>query len=132
MPPQSKIRRCMECKSLFEGNIDTSCPSCGSTKSSPAYNIDPHEKIVTAEPPDRIRYCPECRTEMRKGFIVERNTPLQLSTIGEGVYWTPGEAGVLGQRVALKAYMCPNCGYMSTYARFLKRDHETILKAGTT
>ena len=68
---------------------------------------------------------------MRVGFIVERESPLSLWTYGSGVYWTPGEAGMIGERVAVKAYACPECGYIEHYIRYLDRDKNTILSAPT-
>jgi hypothetical protein len=77
------------------------------------------------------RRCPECGTAMRLGFLVERNAPLQIITLGEGVYWTPDEAGLIGTRVALKSYACPECGYITLYVRRLDTDKNTILSAPT-
>jgi len=77
------------------------------------------------------RLCPECRTVMRLGFLVERNSPLSFTTLGEGVYWTPCEEGLIGTRVALKSYACPECGYVTLYVRRLDQDRNIILKAPT-
>lgn len=68
---------------------------------------------------------------MRAGFIVERKSPLSLWTYGSGIYWTPGEAGVAGDRVAVKAYACPQCGYIEYYIRYLDEDKKTIIRAPT-
>ena len=69
---------------------------------------------------------------MKVGFMVERDSTLAFWTLGQGVYWTPGEAGVIGDRVALKAYACPQCGYIKHHARPLKKDRAVILRAPTT
>jgi hypothetical protein len=66
------------------------------------------------------------------GFVVEKDSPLSLFTAGSGIYWTPGEAGVMGDRVGIKAYACPECGYIEHYVRNLKRDKNTVLSASTT
>ena len=47
---------------------------------------------------------------MASGFIIETNVPLDTTTIGEGIYWTGGEWGIVGSRIALKAYACPKFG----------------------
>ena len=75
--------------------------------------------------------CPKCNTLMRRGFMVERNTPLQVATIGEGIYWSPDEKGWIMKRLAVKAYACPECGYIEHYIRRLDVDRFTILKAPT-
>jgi len=69
---------------------------------------------------------------MRVGFLVERDSPLALWTLGEGIYWTPGEAGMIGERVGVKAYACPQCGYIEHYVRRLEKDRAVILRAPTT
>lgn len=76
--------------------------------------------------------CPKCGSIMRAGFVVEKDSPLSLFTAGSGIYWTPFEGGVMGQRVGLKAYACPACGYIEHYGRNLDRDLNTILSASTT
>ena len=75
------------------------------------------------------KLCPKCGTVMRHGYVVERDSPLSLWTAGQGIYWTPGEGGVIGERVALKAYACPQCGYVEHYVRRLEQDRNTILSA---
>ncbi len=65
---------------------------------------------------------------MRVGFMVERDSPLALLTLGEGIYWTPGEAGVIGDRIAVRAYACPQCGYIEQYIRRLQKDRNAILE----
>jgi hypothetical protein len=37
---------------------------------------------------------------MTSGFIVEKNFPLDIATIGEGIYWTSDEWGTVGSRIA--------------------------------
>jgi len=69
---------------------------------------------------------------MRAGFMVERDSPLSLWTYGQGIYWTPGEAGVAGERVGVKAYACPECGYIEHYIRRPERDKSIIMSAPTT
>lgn len=64
--------------------------------------------------------------------MVERDSPLHIWTIGEGIYWSPGEEGVIGSRVGVKAYACPECGYIEHYVRRLEKDKSTILRAPTT
>ena len=67
----------------------------------------------------------------KSGFLVERDSPTQTSTYGEGVYWSPEEYGFIGRRVALKAYACPDCGYIEQYVRFLEDDKDKVLRAPT-
>lgn len=81
---------------------------------------------------DLEKSCPKCGTVMRCGFMVERDSPLHIWTIGEGIYWSPGEEGVIGSRVGVKAYACPECGYIEHYVRRLEKDKSTILRAPTT
>jgi Zn-finger nucleic acid-binding protein len=97
------------------------CPNCGANLKAPQAQVGPGEKS-----------CPRCSTVMRVGFIVEKDSPLSLWTYGSGIYWTPGEAGVMGERIGVKAYACPQCGYIEHYVRNLNRDKNTILRAPTT
>jgi len=97
------------------------CPNCGASMQAPQPLTSRSEKN-----------CPKCGTVMRAGFMVERDSPLSLWTLGEGIYWTPGEAGVIGQRIGVKAYACPQCGYIEHYIRRLDRDRGTVLSAPTT
>jgi predicted RNA-binding Zn-ribbon protein involved in translation (DUF1610 family) len=76
--------------------------------------------------------CPKCGMVMRCGFMVERDSPLAIWTLGQGIYWSPGEEGVIGERVAVRAYACPHCGYIEHYVRRLEQDGEIIQKAPTT
>jgi len=75
--------------------------------------------------------CPKCRAIMRYGYVVERNEPLQIATVGEGVYWTPHEAGFIGSRCSLEAPACPQCGYIELYLRRLTEDRHRVLSAPT-
>jgi predicted RNA-binding Zn-ribbon protein involved in translation (DUF1610 family) len=97
------------------------CPSCGASLKTQRVQGSPREKN-----------CPKCGSIMRAGFVVEKDSPLSLFTSGSGIYWTPGEAGVMGERVGIKAYACPECGYIEHYIRNLDRDRNTILSASTT
>ena len=72
---------------------------------------------------ERTVICPKCETEMLKGFLVEKNSPINLMTLGEGIYWSPGEAGVIGERIALCSYACPECGYTEQYFKKEKKIH---------
>jgi hypothetical protein len=69
---------------------------------------------------------------MRAGYIVEKESPLTLWTYGSGIYWTPGEGGVIGERVAVKAFACPQCGYIEYYIRNLEKDKAIISSAPTS
>jgi len=97
------------------------CPNCGTSLSEPA-----RDETRTEE-----KACPKCGTIMRSGFMVERDSPLSLWTIGQGIYWTPGEGGLMGERIAIRAYACPQCGYIEHYIRRLEKDRKTILSAPT-
>ena len=76
--------------------------------------------------------CPKCGTVMRCGFMVERDSPLAIWTLGQGIYWSPGEEGMMGERVAVRAYACPQCGYIEHYVRRLEQDREIIQRAPKT
>jgi predicted RNA-binding Zn-ribbon protein involved in translation (DUF1610 family) len=122
--PRSLIIRLMEkvgyCRKCgFELTEDSNfCPMCSANlKTQEQQNVSAEKK------------CPKCGTVMRVGFIVEKDSPLSLMTLASGIYWTPGEAGVMGERVGLKAYACPQCGYIEHYVRNLGNDRQTILGA---
>jgi RNA polymerase subunit RPABC4/transcription elongation factor Spt4 len=85
------------------------------------------EKAEVEEEPQRM--CPICGSPMRCGFLVEANAPLTLTTMGEGVYWSPGEWGTLGDRVPLKSYACPSCGKVELCVRWLRKYRGTIESA---
>jgi rubredoxin len=110
---------------------DWRCKTCGVTYTPepPDYKSKPltAEPVKEQGPPERL--CPECGEAMRCGYLVETNTPLTLMTLGERIYWSIGEGGMLGDRVALKAYACPGCGHISLYARRLDKDRAIIEKA---
>ena len=78
-----------------------------------------------------MKTCAKCGAVMHAGYIVERDSPMALWTYGSGVYWTPDEGGTVGTRVAMKAYACPNCGYVEHYIRYLDKDRGTIQSAPT-
>ena len=123
----NKLWICNKCMRSFEPSPPSyRCPKCQSNFTIP---LTPRNIDSYVQEPEKK--CPECQTVMRFGFIVERNTPLTLLTLGEGIYWSPGEAGVIGNRVALKSYACPECGYISLYARRLDQDKSKIMKAPT-
>ncbi|MFH2111729.1 MAG: hypothetical protein ABIJ47_10785 [Candidatus Bathyarchaeota archaeon] len=44
----------------------------------------------------------------------------------------PGEGGMLGERVSLKAYACPGCGKIEIYARRLEKERALIEQAKYT
>lgn len=122
--------RCKSCGATFTPEPpDYTCPMCGSGNTVPV-GYEPPKDYATQEVIDEPeRRCPECGEAMRCGYLVETNTPLTLLTLGEGIYWTSGEAGLLGERVALKAYACPGCGYIGLYARRLDKQRLIIEKA---
>jgi len=125
-----KTWRCRSCGAEYTPEPpDYTCPECGSGNTVPVgYQAPPdYERPETRDEPERL--CPGCGEAMRCGYLVETNAPLALLTLGEGIYWTPGEAGLLGERVALKAYMCPGCGYVGLYARWLEKHRAIIEKA---
>lgn len=109
------MKRCKDCGNTYRKELPI-CPNCGSKQ------VIEEEKL---EP----KNCPKCETTMRRGFMVEANAPLQIMTLGEGIYWSPDETGLLHKRVAIRAYACPYCGYVEHYIRHLKGDREIILKA---
>lgn len=114
-------RTCQDCGHRYLSVISI-CPVCGSR------NTTSYEETVQKESA-RLgeKKCPKCDTIMRRGFLVESNNPLQITTIGEGIYWSQYEGGL--SRVALRAYACPECGYIEQYVRRLELGKEAILKA---
>ena len=125
--------RCKSCGATYTPSPpDYTCPECGSGNTMPV-GYEPPEGYETPEAIDEPeRHCPECGNAMRCGYLVETNAPLTLLTLGEGIYWTSGEAGLLGERVALKAYACPGCGHIGLYARRLDKQRALIEKASYT
>ena len=75
--------------------------------------------------------CPKCGTIMRLGFLVEKNSPFQITTLFEGIYWTYDELGTIGTRIPLKSYACPECGNVEIKIRRLKKNKKKILLAPT-
>jgi len=125
-----KTWRCKSCGAEYTPEPpDYTCPECGSGNTVPMGYQAPEDYERSAAPDEPERRCPGCGEAMRCGYLVETNAPLALLTFGEGIYWTPGEAGLLGERVALKAYACPGCGYIGLYARWLDRHRNIIEKA---
>ncbi len=118
-------RACQDCGHTYASPISI-CPVCGSKK-----NLTSEESQKRTRTRETARLgkkpCPKCSTIMRRGFLVEANAPLQVTTFGEGIYWSQGEAGT--SRVALRAYACPECGYVEQYIRRLELSKEAILKA---
>jgi len=110
---------CQNCGYMLSQDANF-CPNCGASLRKGQAQESPGEKS-----------CPKCGAAMRAGFIVEKDSPLSIWTLGSGIYWTPGEAGVAGERVAVKAYACPECGYIEHYVRYLDKDRNTILGAST-
>ena len=88
--------------------------------------------VGEGSPSAKEKSCPKCGIVMRAGFMVERDSPLSLYTYGAGIYWTPGEAGLAGERVGVKAYACPDCGYIEQYVRRLEKDRVIIMSAPKT
>jgi len=117
--------RCVKCGYSSAKELHA-CPNCG--YGQPLLD----EREFAQRMSELEKPCPKCGTVMRCGFIVERNSPLHFWTIGEGIYWSPDEEGVIGSRVAVKAYACPECGYIEHYVRRLEKDREIILRAPTT
>lgn len=138
-----KMWKCSACGAEFKPSPpDYSCPKCRSNSTAPLdyrdrldsarrQSLEERRRKKALEEKEAERFCPECGTAMRLGFLVERNTPLQIITLGEGVYWTPDEGGLIGTRVGLKSYACPECGYVTLYVRRLDQDRNTILQAPT-
>jgi len=129
----TKIWRCIDCGAFFiPSPPNFRCLKCNSEKTAPTREFDESKHQLYEAPPEPQEVaCSKCGATMRVGFLVERNTPFSLDTIGEGVYWTPSEAGLLGDRVALRSYACPECGYVEQYVRRLHIDKRIILSAPT-
>ena len=71
--------------------------------------------------------CVKCGAIMRGGYLVERDTS-EIVPAGLGFYWIPTR-GVLNvfKAVALKAFACPECGYVEQYVKDIEKDREKIL-----
>jgi predicted RNA-binding Zn-ribbon protein involved in translation (DUF1610 family) len=119
---------CKACSATYTPDPPNfSCPECGSGNTIPK-DYEPPEPLPTkvAEPE---KQCPECGTYMHYGYVVEADSPFSLTTIGEGVYWSPGMGGMIWERLPLKAYACPGCGKIELYARNLKELRALIERA---
>ena len=103
------------------------CPDCNSEAIVPVLNYDPSKHPIVSARRQSVN-CPKCEEPMRRGFLVERNSPLQIVTLGEGLFWAPGEGGLMGDRAGLVSYACPNCGFVEVYIRRLSKDKQIILK----
>ncbi|MBN2334328.1 hypothetical protein JXL21_02130 [Candidatus Bathyarchaeota archaeon] len=123
--------RCKTCGVTYTPDPpDYTCPGCGGSNTIPAdFKAEAVASKSTKAQELPERHCPECGEAIRCGYLVETNTPLTLMTLGEGIYWSAGEGGMLGDRVALKAYACPGCGHIGLYARRLEKDRAIIEKA---
>lgn len=118
--------KCKNCNIYFEPEKPNfSCPKCNGNTTVPAHDFDPEKHVLWEPPKPKKVYCSECGELMASGYIVEKNTPLDLLTIGEGIYWTSDQFGSLGSRLALKAYACPKCGKIEIKIRYIK-DKPTI------
>ena len=110
--------KCKSCNLYFIPNKpDFKCPKCRFQNTVPARDYDPEKHEVWSHHLGTEKNCPKCSTTMLNGFLVERNSPLQGLTLGEGIYWSHDETGVIGSRIGLVAYACPECGYVETYLR---------------
>jgi uncharacterized UBP type Zn finger protein len=94
---ERKIWMCKSCEIYFEPKPpEYHCPQCKGNTTVPAKDFD-KEKHVLWEPEKlELIPCSKCGELMASGYVVEKNFPLDLSTIGEGIYWTPDEWGSLG------------------------------------
>jgi acetone carboxylase gamma subunit len=124
-----RVYRCLSCGAHFKPRAI--CPRCGHNITVPTNQIVTPDLKLFEDDEGREMTCPKCKTIMRVGFTMERDSPIQIVTFGTGLYWSPGEGGLIGTRVSLKAYICPECGYLEQYARRLNLDKDTILSAPT-
>jgi len=94
------------------------CQKCGrelANGSNFCSNCGANLKTLQGQRSSGEKNCPRRDTVMRVGFIVEKDSPLSLWAFGSDICWTPGEGGVIGERVGVKAYECPECGYIEHY-----------------
>jgi rubrerythrin len=131
---EKKVWKCTKCGTFFLPNPpEFRCPNCKGHSTAPTNQFDKSKHQLYEEPEgdrDEIT-CSKCGTLMHRGFMVERNAPLQIFTLGEGIYWSPSEGGLIGKRVAVMAYACPTCGYIEHYVRRLHSDKPIIESAPT-
>jgi len=122
----NKVPFCSKCGLELPENSNF-CPKCGTSIATVTTQPQSEGRVLSRE-----KTCPKCDTVMRIGFMVERDSPLSFWTLGEGIYWAPSETGIMEKRVAVKAYVCPRCGYIEQYVRRLESDRNIILRAPTT
>ena len=110
--------KCKKCGIYFQPEMpNVACPGCKSNSTVPARDYDP-EKYGLWEPTKYEKiFCSECDELMARGYLVETNSPTQLITLGEGVYWTPDEFGNIFSRIPLKGFVCPKCGRLKVRVR---------------
>lgn len=71
--------------------------------------------------------CAKCGATMRCGYLVERD-PSEIVPAGLGFYWIPTRGALnVFKTVALKAFACPECGYVEQYVKNIEKDREKIL-----
>ena len=71
--------------------------------------------------------CAKCGANMRCGYLVERD-PSEIVPAGLGFYWVPSRGALnVFKTVALKAFACPECGYVEQYVKNIEKDREKIL-----
>jgi ribosomal protein S27AE len=75
------------------------------------------------------KVCPKCNSEMIEGFILPTSSPINIITLGAGIYWSPHESGDIGTRKSIKTYACSKCGYLESYFRY-KEEEELEYVAG--
>jgi len=124
-PKPVKIWKCKNCDIYFLPKPPVfSCPNCNSDVTAPTKDQVNESQLWREEIPVIVN-CPKCNAQMLQGFTVQSDDWGQLLTWSGGVYWSPDETGFLVNRVPLKAYACPNCGYVETYIRY-SRDRERL------
>lgn len=71
--------------------------------------------------------CAKCGAAMRCGYLVERD-PFEIVPAGLGFHWVPSRGALsVFKTVALKAFACPECGYVEQYVKDVEKDREKIL-----
>ena len=118
----TKVWKCKKCNIFFEPKLPSlKCPKCLGNTTLPAKEYEPNQHALWEPTSAEKVNCPQCNELMANGYLVETNSPFDLTTLGEGIYWTTS-GGILGTRISLKSHICPNCGNLMLRVRYKDRD----------
>ncbi len=85
----TKVWKCKKCNIYFEPKLPSlKCPKCLGNTTVPAKEYEPNQHALWEPTSAEKVNCPQCNELMANGFLVETNSPFDLTTLGEGIYWT--------------------------------------------